>query len=177
MIFSLKDLKKFIYSIESKKIEQVNIKSNNLKILINKNKALTKLKSQNILEENYKIQNKQKISNKHYFPKTYSKNNVNQKNNNKTLIQDTILQQDESKTYFTIVSPMVGTFYRSPAPNEPSFIEKNDIVKKKQTICIIEAMKLMNEIESEVDGEISEILVNDGDIVDCGQALIKIKTI
>nr|QCI08145.1 acetyl-CoA carboxylase, biotin carboxyl carrier protein [Polyneura bonnemaisonii] len=70
---------------------------------------------------------------------------------------------------------MVGTFYRSPAPNEPVFIEKNDIVQKKQTVCIIEAMKLMNEIEAEISGEIVEILVNDGDIVDCGQALMKLK--
>nr|QCI05332.1 acetyl-CoA carboxylase, biotin carboxyl carrier protein [Compsothamnion thuyoides] len=70
---------------------------------------------------------------------------------------------------------MVGTFYRSPAPNEIPFIEKNDIVEKKQTVCIIEAMKLMNEIEAEVNGEIVEILVKDGDIVDCGQALMKVK--
>nr|QCI07524.1 acetyl-CoA carboxylase, biotin carboxyl carrier protein [Malaconema sp.] len=72
---------------------------------------------------------------------------------------------------------MVGTFYRSPAPNEPVFIEQNDIVKKQQIVCIIEAMKLMNEIESEVNGKIIEILVKDGDIVDCGQALMKVQPI
>lgn len=72
---------------------------------------------------------------------------------------------------------MVGTFYKSPGPNESPFVEKYDIVDKKQTVCIIEAMKLMNEIEAEVNGEIIEILVNDGDIVDCGQALMKVKPI
>nr|YP_009257564.1 acetyl-CoA carboxylase biotin carboxyl carrier protein [Coeloseira compressa]ANH09647.1 acetyl-CoA carboxylase biotin carboxyl carrier protein [Coeloseira compressa] len=83
---------------------------------------------------------------------------------------------DESSAYSIIISPMVGTFYRSPAPNEPAFVNKYDLVKKKQTVCIIEAMKLMNEIEAEVDGEIVEVLVKDGEIVDCGQALIKVKT-
>nr|YP_010988280.1 acetyl-CoA carboxylase biotin carboxyl carrier protein [Rhodochorton tenue]WOK79476.1 acetyl-CoA carboxylase biotin carboxyl carrier protein [Rhodochorton tenue] len=81
----------------------------------------------------------------------------------------------ESEMYFTIVSPMVGTFYRSPAPNEPHFIELNESVNINQTVCLVEAMKLMNEIEAEVSGEIVEILVKDGDIIDCGQALMKIK--
>ena len=72
---------------------------------------------------------------------------------------------------------MVGTFYRSPAPNESPFVELYDIVQKKQTVCIIEAMKLMNEIEAEVNGEIVEILVQDGDVIDCGQALMRIKPI
>jgi acetyl-CoA carboxylase biotin carboxyl carrier protein len=70
---------------------------------------------------------------------------------------------------------MIGTFYRSPAPNEKAFININDAVEINQTVCIIEAMKLMNEIESEVNGSIAEILVEDGDIVDCGQALMRVK--
>lgn len=81
----------------------------------------------------------------------------------------------DAEVYFTIVSPMVGTFYRSPAPNESAFININEKVKVNQTVCIVEAMKLMNEIEAEVSGEIVEILVKDGDIIDCGQALMKIK--
>ena len=85
------------------------------------------------------------------------------------------IDHNESKTYSTIISPMVGTFYQSPAPNEAPFIQKGDFVEKKQIVCIIEAMKLMNEIEAEVTGEIVEILVNDGDIVDCGQALMKVQ--
>ena len=71
---------------------------------------------------------------------------------------------------------MIGTFYRSPAPNEPPFVDINDQVVNNQTVCIIEAMKLMNEIQSEIGGQIVEILVEDGDIVDCGQALMRVKT-
>ena len=70
---------------------------------------------------------------------------------------------------------MIGTFYRSPAPNEKPFINIHDIVNTNQTVCIIEAMKLMNEIESEINGRIVEILVEDGDIVDCGQALMRVQ--
>jgi acetyl-CoA carboxylase biotin carboxyl carrier protein len=73
-----------------------------------------------------------------------------------------------------VTSPMVGTFYRSPAPNAPHFVEVGEPVKKKQTLCIIEAMKLMNEIESEVDGLVSEVLVENGKPVEYGQRLFTI---
>jgi acetyl-CoA carboxylase biotin carboxyl carrier protein len=74
-----------------------------------------------------------------------------------------------------IKSPMVGTFYRSPAPDAPAFIEAGQDVEVGQVICIIEAMKLMNEIKSEVSGRISEILVQNGDPVEFGQALFAIE--
>lgn len=74
-----------------------------------------------------------------------------------------------------ITSPMVGTFYRSPAPGEPSFVEAGDRIRSGQTVCIIEAMKLMNEIEAEVSGQIMEILVENGQPVEFGQALMRIK--
>ncbi|MEM1310786.1 MAG: acetyl-CoA carboxylase biotin carboxyl carrier protein, partial [Cyanobacteria bacterium P01_H01_bin.153] len=60
--------------------------------------------------------------------------------------------------FIEITSPMVGTFYRSPAPEEPAFVEIGDRIQTGQTVCIIEAMKLMNELEAEVSGEIVEIL-------------------
>lgn len=75
-----------------------------------------------------------------------------------------------------IKSPMVGTFYRSPSPNSPSFVEVGDFVKKGQVVCIIEAMKLMNEIESEVQGVVKEILVENAMPVEFGQPLMVVKT-
>ena len=74
-----------------------------------------------------------------------------------------------------IVSPMVGTFYRAPAPNADPFVEIGDVVKKGQTMCIIEAMKLMNEIESDVDGVVTAILVENGKPVEYGQKLFTIQ--
>ncbi|WGV28650.1 acetyl-CoA carboxylase biotin carboxyl carrier protein [Halotia branconii] len=74
-----------------------------------------------------------------------------------------------------MVSPMVGTFYSAPAPSEPPFVEVGDRIKVGQTVCIIEAMKLMNEIEAEVSGQIVEILVQNGSPVEFGQQLVRIK--
>ena len=74
-----------------------------------------------------------------------------------------------------ITSPMVGTFYRAAAPGEEPFVEVGNNIKVGQTICILEAMKLMNEIESEFDAEIVEILVENGTPVEFGQVLMRVK--
>lgn len=71
-------------------------------------------------------------------------------------------------------SPLVGTFYAAPAEDAESFVKVGDVVKKGQTLAIVEAMKLMNEIESEADGTITEILVKNGDAVEYGQPLFRI---
>ncbi len=71
----------------------------------------------------------------------------------------------------TVTSPLVGTFYSAPSPDSPSFVNVGDRVKKGQVIGIIEAMKLMNELESDFDGVVKEILVKDEDVVEFGQPL------
>ena len=73
-----------------------------------------------------------------------------------------------------VSSPFVGTFYRSPSPDAPPFVDVGQRVKKGQTICIIEAMKLMNEIESDVDGVVAEIMVPNATAVEFGEALFRI---
>lgn len=79
-----------------------------------------------------------------------------------------------TEKFVEIVSPMVGTFYRSPAPDEAPFVNVGDRVRNGQTVCIIEAMKLMNEIEAEVSGEIVEVLVQNGEPVEFGQPLMRV---
>jgi acetyl-CoA carboxylase biotin carboxyl carrier protein len=74
-----------------------------------------------------------------------------------------------------VKSPMVGTFYRAPAPEAPAYAEVGTVVKKGQTLCILEAMKLMNELESEVDGIVREVLVENSDPVEYGQVLFRIE--
>ena len=73
-----------------------------------------------------------------------------------------------------VTSPIVGTFYRSSSPDKPAYVEVGDIVKKGQVLCIIEAMKLMNEIESDKSGVVKEILVENGQPVEFGQPLVLI---
>lgn len=80
------------------------------------------------------------------------------------------------KRYHEIKSPIVGTFYRAPAPDADPFVEVGDEVKPGQTLCIIEAMKLMNEIESDVAGKVAAILVENGKPVEYNQVLFHIET-
>jgi acetyl-CoA carboxylase biotin carboxyl carrier protein len=80
-------------------------------------------------------------------------------------------QEDESHRLITVTAPLVGTFYRAPSPEAAPFVEVGDSVKKGQVICIIEAMKLMNEIESEADGVVARVLVENSHPVEYGEPL------
>jgi acetyl-CoA carboxylase biotin carboxyl carrier protein len=81
----------------------------------------------------------------------------------------------EPKPGHVVTSPFVGTFYRTPAPDQPAFVEVGTNVRKGQVLCIVEAMKLMNEIEAEVAGRVAEVLVENGQPVEFGQALFRIE--
>jgi acetyl-CoA carboxylase biotin carboxyl carrier protein len=74
-----------------------------------------------------------------------------------------------------VTSPFVGTFYRSPSPDAPSFVEVGSVVRPGQTLCIVEAMKLMNEIEAECSGTVVEVFAQNGKAVEFGQKLYRIK--
>ena len=104
----------------------------------------------------------------------------------KEKIENTVIEKEETivteketviddKNISIITAPMVGTFYSSVSPESKPFVEIGGTVSKGKVICIIEAMKLMNEIESEFNGTIVERLVNDGDMVEYGQPLFKVK--
>ena len=84
-----------------------------------------------------------------------------------------VADKDDGTDKFT--SPMVGTFYRKPSPDDAAFVEVGDIVKKGDVLCIVEAMKVMNEIQSDVAGEVVDILVEDSTSVEYGQTLFKIR--
>jgi oxaloacetate decarboxylase alpha subunit len=84
-------------------------------------------------------------------------------------------EQVEEEGVIAITAPMVGTFYRSPSPDSSAYVETGDRVEPGKTVCIIEAMKLFNEIESEVKGEVVKILVENGQPVEYGQKLFLIR--
>lgn len=80
-----------------------------------------------------------------------------------------------SEELHTITSPMVGTFYQAPSPDSPPYVKTGDKVNEESVVCIVEAMKLMNEIEAEVKGEIVEVLAENGQLVEYGQELFLVK--
>jgi len=86
-----------------------------------------------------------------------------------------IPEPQEDKNLVSINSPMVGTFYRSPTPDSPSFVEVGAEVNTETVVCIVEAMKVMNEIQAEIKGKIVEILVENGATVDYGQPIFKLQ--
>lgn len=91
-------------------------------------------------------------------------------------VEEPVAESTEDETgYSYITSPIVGTFYESSSPNADAYVKIGSEVKKGQVVCILEAMKLMNEIESEVEGEIAEILVKNEEMVEYGQKLFKVR--
>ncbi len=90
-------------------------------------------------------------------------------------ISDSKSSSDLESNFEIIKSPMVGTFYRAPAPNSKAFVNVNDEITENQTLCVIEAMKLMNEIPSNTSGKITEIFVENGQPVEFGQPLFRLE--
>lgn len=88
---------------------------------------------------------------------------------------DTREEIEEDHKLVTVTSPIVGIFHRAPAPEAPPFVEIGSVVKKGQVMCIVEAMKLMNEIESDTDGTVSRILIENGQPVEYGEPLFLIE--
>ena len=89
--------------------------------------------------------------------------------------EEPVTGPEPAGNHFTVKSPIVGTFYRSPSPDAEPFVDAGTVVKKGQVLCIIEAMKLMNEIESEIDGIVTKILVDNGHPVEYGESLFLIE--
>ena len=85
-------------------------------------------------------------------------------------VADSVVK-DETSKYIEITSPIIGTFYRKPSPDKPVFVEVGDSINSETIVCMVEAMKLFNEIEAEVSGKIVKILVEDGTPVEFGQPL------
>ena len=158
------DLNRLIEKISTSDIQEFSLEGEDFKLEIKRN-----LFDQNQVTKNL-------VSNASYDSQAI----INQKS-----INDNVIVSNEPETpqvappgrsdLTEIISPMVGTFYRAAAPGEEPFVEVGNNVKVGQTICILEAMKLMNEIESEFNAEIVEILVENGTPVEFGQVLMRVK--
>jgi len=156
------------------------------------NRLIEKISASDIQEfslegEDFKLEIKRNLSDQNKFTSNLDSNNSFDRQiiGNQKPISDTVSVVNEPEVpqaappgrsdLTEITSPMVGTFYRAAAPGEEPFVEVGSNVKVGQTICILEAMKLMNEIESEFNSEIVEILVENGTPVEFGQVLMRVK--
>ena len=158
------DLNRLIEKISTSDIQEFSLEGEDFKLEIKRN----------VFDQNQVFNNL--VSNTSLDKKTIA----NQKtiNDNIPVVNDPEAPQvapPGSSDLTEITSPMVGTFYRAAAPGEEPFVEVGNNVKVGQTICILEAMKLMNEIESEFNAEIVEILVENGTPVEFGQVLMRVK--
>ena len=158
------DLNRLIEKISSSDIQEFSLEGEDFKLEIKRN----------VFDQNQVVNNL--VSNTSFDKQTIA----NQKtiNDNISIVNEPEVPQvaPPGRSDLTeITSPMVGTFYRAAAPGEEPFVEVGNNVKVGQTICILEAMKLMNEIESEFNAEIVEILVENGTPVEFGQVLMRVK--
>ena len=158
------DLNRLIEKISKSDIQEFSLEGEDFKLEIKRN----------VFDQNQVINNL--VSNTSFDKQTIA--NQKTSNDNIPVVNEPEAPQvaPPGRSDLTeITSPMVGTFYRAAAPGEEPFVEVGNNVKVGQTICILEAMKLMNEIESEFNAEIVEILVENGTPVEFGQVLMRVK--
>jgi acetyl-CoA carboxylase biotin carboxyl carrier protein len=159
---NFKEIKELIETINSSNIALFEIKTEDIQIKMDKslnrenNVAREVVTTENVVVKSSEI-------------------NVDQKVKNDTSVKVTEEMVEKDDDLSVITSPMVGTFYGASSPDSDPFVKAGDSINVGDTLCIVEAMKLMNEIESEIKGTIKKVLVKDGDMVEYGQPIFKVK--
>lgn len=151
---NINEIKELLLVIDKTNLEYVKLEGNEIRLEVSKNNNLI-----NSIASTIEVQ------------KTNWEKDKREENN---IIQVT---DNNSEDYIVVTAPLMGTYYQSSSPESESFVKVGDIVQEGDTLCILEAMKLMNEISSEVKGEIVEVLVNNEALVEYNQPLFKIKPI
>ena len=152
-------LKEIIYILENSNVNEIELK------FWGRHYRVVKNATNNIIEN-------QKIPLSSHIDTKSEKNNLDELDKK----NDSTQSENVENIGKDILSPMPGTFYAAPTPDDPKFVAIGDKVQKGQTLCIIEAMKIMNEIESEIDGVIQDIKIENGNPVEYNQALFTIKS-
>ncbi|MFC4404248.1 acetyl-CoA carboxylase biotin carboxyl carrier protein [Gracilibacillus xinjiangensis] len=162
-MLSINELEALIEKLDKSSIDEFTYEANGAKIKLKKNNKIAEIVSKEEVHKPVEIQ----------------QNHVEVKDTNVEQAKEEVPVQQKASTDYDheIVSPMVGTFYSSPSPDQPAFVQVGDKVNEDTNVCIVEAMKLFNEIEADVKGTITEILVENGELVEYGQPLFRIKTV
>ncbi len=162
---NLNDIKELIEKIDSSNIAYFEVKVDNSYIKMDK--SLTRsLKEENKVSKTLEAK---EVDNEESLVSSKKSKEVSEEVNEE--IKKVVSEED----LYLVTSPMVGTFYESPGVGEPSYVSVGSKISSGDVLCIIEAMKLMNEIESEIAGEIVEVLVQNGNMVEYGQPLFKVR--
>ena len=157
-----KDIKEIIDMVNSSEISYFNYETNDGHLVLDKSLVRNETNEKSLEYHN------EENSIKYNDVKEVNTINTSNDNPNSEVTVD-------NEDLYIITSPMVGTFYSSSSPDSEAYVNVGDNINKGSILCIVEAMKLMNEIESEVSGVIKEILVKDGEMVEYGQPMFKIK--
>ena len=157
---NFKQIQQLIKFVSKTDVAEVNIENNNFKINIKGSKSQTKEVSQQVVQQPIQPQIQSPIAQPIHVETPKSE-----------------AQQSDSSSdnYLTVKSPIIGTFYRKPSPDKDAFVNVGDTIKEGDTLCVIEAMKLFNEIESDFSGKIVKILVEDASPVEFDQPLFLIE--
>ena len=156
---NFKEIKELIEILDQSSLTEINIEDKGNIVNLKKEKETEIITPQVSQQPMQQIAPQQSAVSNHLDAQSSEETSVSQENDNLK----------------TINAPMVGTFYKSPSPEESPYVQVGDSVSNESTVCILEAMKLFNEIQAEVTGEITEILVEDGQMVEYGQPLFKVK--
>lgn len=163
-MLTYEQIKELIKSIDSSSLRVFELEEQGFKLKLSKNEETSK----EIIKESSSLNEVRSSA-------ISSENNNIVINNKAEVNSDTNESSNNDESYNVVKSPLVGTYYSSGTPGGKPYVQKGDKVKKGDVLCIVEAMKIMNEITSEYDGEIVEVLRNDEDIVEFGMELFKIR--
>lgn len=165
-----KAIENLIKALSDSTVKELEIETNEIKIKMSKNSAKVVLSETTVDKSNY-TEGKELI--------VASDNRASVSNEEVSSFMqgegEAAKKEVEDENLYTVKSPMVGTFYSSPSENSEPYVKSGDKVNKGNVLCIVEAMKLMNEIESEIEGTIVEVLCKNGQMVEYGEPLFKVK--
>ncbi|SRR5690606_23865331 len=169
-MLKVQEIRELIRLVDQSSIDEFVFENDGMKLVLKKNKST--VNEVPVLKEVHKeIQSAQiqtAVEPEAVSPKTETKE--------QPPVEQTPSNAEDHKDLHKITSPMVGTFYKAPSPGADPYVTVGSKVKKDTIVCIVEAMKLFNEIEADVEGEIVEVLVEDGQLVEFGQPLFLVKT-
>ncbi|MCT8139224.1 acetyl-CoA carboxylase biotin carboxyl carrier protein (plasmid) [Anaerobacillus sp. CMMVII] len=164
-MFKINDLRELIRAVDRSNIDELIVKGeNNEKVVIRK-KGASIVVTENVNSVPPAVQSSQSVV-PPPVPAAYPQEIKAEEPTTPVVVEEKLHK---------ITSPMVGTFYAAPSPDAPAFVKSGDLVKNDTVVCIVEAMKLMNELEAEVNGEIVEVLVENGQLVEYGQPLFLVR--